>query len=95
MFSSDKIKHVQDCTGSCMFRHDQGRATRCTPNCLVMGWLAEGGFSVTNSGNLDRIRHDQGWGIIRDLGLKSRMTKLDEGLVLGGCPFRFHSLLLS
>ena len=25
------------------------------------GGLAEGGFSVTNLGNLDRIRHDQGW----------------------------------
>ena len=24
-------------------------------------WPAEGGFSVTNLGNLDRIRHDQGW----------------------------------
>ena len=24
-------------------------------------WLAEGGFSVTNLENLDRIRHDQGW----------------------------------
>ena len=23
-------------------------------------WLAEGGFSMTNLGNLDRIRHDQG-----------------------------------
>ena len=23
--------------------------------------LAEWGFSVTNLGNLDRIRHDQGW----------------------------------
>ena len=24
-------------------------------------WLAEGGFSVTNLGNLDKIRHDQGF----------------------------------
>ena len=24
-------------------------------------WLAEGGFSVTNLGKLDKIRHDQGW----------------------------------
>ena len=24
-------------------------------------WPAEGGFSETNLGNLDRIRHDQGW----------------------------------
>ena len=24
-------------------------------------WLAEGGFSITNLENLDRIRHDQDW----------------------------------
>ena len=23
--------------------------------------VAEGGFSMTNLGNLDKIRHDQGW----------------------------------
>ena len=28
---------------------------------LACRHVAEGGFSVTNLGNLDRIRHDQGW----------------------------------
>ena len=36
-------------------RHDQGSQI-CDGK-----WPAEGGFSVTNLGNLDRIRDDQGW----------------------------------
>ena len=46
------IKHDQDWTGSDMIRASQ----------ICDGkWPAEGGFSVTNLGNLDKIRHDQGW----------------------------------
>ena len=37
---------------------DTGYTTVVT--AVDQGWLAEGGFSVTNLGNLNRIRHDQG-----------------------------------
>ena len=38
-----------------IFRHKFGKSGQ------DQGWLPEGGFSVTNLGNLDRFRHDQGW----------------------------------
>jgi len=47
-----KIKHDQAWTGSDTIRVSQ----------ICDGkWPAEGGFSVTNLGNLDKIRHDQGF----------------------------------
>ena len=47
-----KIKHDQCWTGSDTIRVSQ----------ICDGkWPAEGGFSVTNLGNLDKIRHDQGF----------------------------------
>ena len=55
-------------------RHDQG-------------WLAEGGFSVTNLGNLDRIRHDLGLAdggfSVMNLGNLDRIRP-DQGLNEGG-----------
>ena len=47
-----KIKHDQDWTGADTIRISQ----------ICDGkWLAEAGFSVTNLGKLDKIRHDQGF----------------------------------
>ena len=46
------VRGLQNRTGSDMIRVSQ----------ICDGkWLAEGGFSVTNLGKLDKIRHDQGW----------------------------------
>ena len=48
-------------------RHDQGYGK----------WLAKGGFSVTNLGNLDRIRHFQG---LADGGFSvTNLGNLDRG----------------
>ena len=61
LFSPDKIRHVQFrhvVMSAC--RHDGMSAFRHV-GMLACRHVAEGGFSVTNLGNLDRIRHDQGW----------------------------------
>ena len=53
--------------------------------------LAEGGFSVTNLGNLDRIRHDQdladGGFSVTNLGNLDRI-KQDQGWLAEGGIFR-------
>ena len=41
-----------------MFSPDKIRRDQGFPNCYGK-WLGEGAFSVTNLGNLDRIRHNQ------------------------------------